>query len=73
MTLRPKKKGEYPELSKIVISVNTVNDELWSISYEDEIENVVTYNFHRPDFDANISKAKFKYKIPKGVKPTVYR
>lgn len=73
MILRPKKKGEYPELSKVSISINTLDNELWTVSYEDEIENVVTYKFHRPDFGAKLSKGKFDYKVPKGVTPTVYR
>ena len=72
MTLKPKKEGEYPELSKVRISVNTETNELWYISYEDEIENEVTYKFQRPDFDADVSKSKFDYKPPKGAKVVTY-
>lgn len=67
---KPQKKAiDYTEIS---IQILPKEEKLLSFSYQDELENVVVYDFGKTNFKSKIGRWQLEYTPPKGVKPNVF-
>lgn len=68
---RPKDKVNFSDLSELVLRIGK-DAHLESLSYKDDIDNKVTYEFIKPNFKFKATKKAFEYEPPKGAEVVVY-
>jgi len=72
LNLKPKDPQKFPELTQVSIELKPEEKEILKLSYQDEIENEVSFEFTDLDFSADVSTHKFKYTPPKNAEVVIY-
>jgi outer membrane lipoprotein-sorting protein len=72
LKLEPKDPTKYADMTSVNVTLNLKENEIRSLSYMDEIDNEVIYEFAKTDTAKKISKSKFAYQPPKGAEVVVY-
>lgn len=72
LRLSPKNPAKFSDMTVVDVKIDVMANEIRSLSYQDEIENEVAYDFSKTDLKTKILKSKFSYKPPKGAEVVVY-
>lgn len=70
--LIPKRKEDFPDIAEIRVSIDKTSLALVGISYTDELENLIEFEFKETKLGVSTKKMDFEYKPPKGIEVIRY-